>query len=102
PRFADRSPGGARRARAARLDRLGDDPAVLADLAVAGESELFVRRESAVEQEAGRNRRRVLGVALDRAAAEPGDQVERALQARRRDTLAPVPLADEVACDPPV
>src|SRR5215208_7393981 len=40
------------------LDDLGDDPAVLADLAIADESKLLVDRQGAVEEEAGRNRTR--------------------------------------------
>src|SRR5262245_64446680 len=47
---------GAYRATSTRLDRPGHDPAMLADLAVAGESELLVRRESAVEEESRRHR----------------------------------------------
>src|SRR6266540_169270 len=84
------------------LDDFGDDPAVLADLAVADESQLLVGRQGAVEEEAGRNRTRVLGIALYVAAAETRDQLERPGERRRGDALAPVPLADEVAGDPPV
>src|SRR6266516_5981044 len=84
------------------LDDLGDDPAVLADLAVADESQLLVGRQGAVEEEAGRNRTRVLGIALYVAAAETCDQLESPGERRRGDALAPVPLADEVAGDPPV
>src|SRR6266516_2931010 len=84
------------------LDDFGDDPAVLADLAVADESQLFVGRQGAVEEEAGRNRTRALGIALYLAAAERGDQIERPGERRRGDALAPVPPADEVAGDPPV
>src|SRR5262245_32778501 len=85
-----------------RLDDLRDDPAVLADLAVADESQLLVGRQGAVEEEAGRNRARVLRVALDAAAAEACDQIQRSAERRRGDALATVPLADEVAGDPPV
>src|SRR6266540_1144106 len=84
------------------LDDFGDDPAVLADLAVADESQLLVGRQGAVEEEAGRNRTRVLGIALYVAAAETCDQFESPGERRRGDALAPVPLADEVAGDPPV
>src|SRR5438094_2330016 len=84
------------------LDDFGDDPAVLADLAVADESQLLVGRQGAVEEEAGRNRTRVLGIALYVAAAETCDQLESPGERRRGDALAPVPLADEVAGDPPV
>ena len=89
-------------ARTRRLDDLGNDPAVLADLAVADESEAFVGRESAVIEEAGRNRARILWIALDPPAAEIRDEIERTCERRRGDALAPVPLADEVARDPPV
>jgi hypothetical protein len=50
---------------------------VLADLAVADESQLLVGRQGTVEEEASRNRTRVLGIALYLAAAERGDQIER-------------------------
>ena len=43
-----------------------------------------------------------LRVALDRPAAEACDQIQRAGERRRGDALAAVPLADEVAGDPPV
>src|SRR5262252_476481 len=85
-----------------RLEDLGDDPAVLADLAVADESQLLVGRQGAVEEEAGRNGARGFGIALHLAAAETCDQFERPFEPRRGDALAPVPLADEVAGDPPV
>src|SRR5213593_1839042 len=84
------------------FDDFGDDPAVLADPAVADESQLLVGRQGAVEEEAGGNRTRVLGIALYVAAAETCDQLERAGERRRGDALTPVPLADEVAGDPPV
>src|SRR6266542_268741 len=84
------------------FDDFGDDPAVLADLAVADESQLLVGRQGAVEEEAGGNRTCVLGIALYVAAAETCDQFERPGERRRGDALAPVPLADEVAGDPPV
>jgi hypothetical protein len=42
---------------------------VLADLAVADEAELLVRRQSAVVEESGGYRADVLGVALDGASA---------------------------------
>src|SRR5215510_1214894 len=84
------------------LEDFGDDPAMLADLAVADESQLLVGRQGAVEEEAGRNRTRVLRVALYVAAAEVCNQIQRSAERRRGDTLAPVPLADEVAGDPPV
>src|SRR5262249_17224802 len=83
------------------LDDLGDDPAVLADLAVADESQLLVGRQRAVEEEAGRNRTRGVRIALNLATAKTCDQIERPFERRRRDALAPVPLADEVASDPP-
>ena len=54
----------------ARLDHLRNDPAVLADLTVADESELLVRRESAVEEKARGNRAGVLRISLHRPAAE--------------------------------
>src|SRR5262249_46263904 len=84
------------------LDDLGDDPAVLADLAVADEAQLLVGRQGSVEEEAGRDRTRGFGIALHLAAAETCDQVERPFEPRRGDALAPVPFADEVAGDPPV
>src|SRR5215217_6574985 len=84
------------------LDDFGDDPAVLAELAVADESELLVGRQGAVEEEAGRNRTSGVGIPLYLAAAETCDQIERPIERRRGDALAPMPLADEVAGDPPV
>src|SRR3954452_24034774 len=84
------------------LDELGHDPAVLSNLAVADESQLLVRRQGAIEEKAGRNRTRVLGIALYIATAETRDQTERPFERRRGDALAPVPLADEIAGDPPV
>src|SRR5207253_8341739 len=83
-------------------DDFGSDPAVLADLAVADESQLLVGRQGAVEEEAGGNRTCVLEIALYVAAAETCDQIERPGERRRGDALAPVPFADEVAGDPPV
>src|SRR5262249_25961600 len=83
------------------LDDFGDDPAVLADLAVADESELLVGRQGAVEEKAGGDRIRGFRRALYLAAPQPGDQVERPFQRRRGDAPAPVSLADEVAGDPP-
>ena len=74
------------------LDEPADDPAVLADLAVADESKLLVGRQGAVEEKAGRNRTRGLGIALHLAAAETCDQIERPIDRRRGDALAPVPL----------
>src|SRR5690348_17228819 len=62
-------------------DGSSDHPAVLADRPVLDEAERLVRGQGAVEEEARRHRRRVLGIALHRAAAQPGDEVERALQA---------------------
>ena len=59
------------------LDHLRNDPAVLADLAVADESEAFVRRESAVIEKARRNGACILWIALHPPAAEIRDQVER-------------------------
>src|SRR5207247_10183664 len=52
-------------------------PAVLADLAVADESQLLVGRQVAVEEEAGGNRTYVLGIAVYIAAAEPSDACDR-------------------------
>src|SRR5262249_33586737 len=86
----------------ARLNRLEHDPAVLADLAVAGESELLVRRERAVEEEAGRHRPGSLRIALDRPAAEARDEVECALDRGGGHAPAAQPFADEAAADPPV
>src|SRR5689334_17560119 len=75
---------------------------MLADRAVADESQLLVGGEGAVEEEAGRNRIRALRIALDGAAAETRDQLECAGKRSRCDSLPPVPLADEIARDPPV
>lgn len=65
---------------------------MLADLAVAGESQLFVGRQGAVEEEAGRNRTRVLGIALYVATAETGDQFERPTSAAVATPLRRCPL----------
>src|SRR5437588_7952730 len=73
------------------LDDFRDDPAMLADLAVADESQLLVGRQGAVEEETGRNRTRVLRITLDRAAAGACDQIERSGERRRGDSLAPMP-----------
>src|SRR5262249_46372682 len=78
------------------------DPAVLAEFGGADESEPFVRRQSPVEEESRRNRAGGLRVALHPPAAEIRDEVERTPERRGGDTLAPVPLANEVARDPPV
>src|SRR5262249_46649584 len=85
-----------------RLDAFGDDPAVLADLAVADEAQLLVGREGAVEEEACRHRASGFGIPLYPAAAETCDQIERPFERGRGDALAPLPLADEVAGDPPI
>src|SRR5438477_9586554 len=79
------------------LDCPGHDPAMLADLAVAGEPELLVGRQSAVEEKAGRNRGGVLRVALDRSPTQAGDQIKRTRERRTGDTLAAVALADIAA-----
>src|SRR3954453_6339147 len=84
------------------LEDLGDDPAVLADPAVADEPERLVGRQGAVEEETGSNRTRGFGIALDLPAAETSDQIERPMERRRGDALAPMPFPDEVAGDPPV
>ena len=73
---------------------------MLSDLAVADESQLLEGRQGAVEEEAGRNRAHGFGIALYLAAAATCDQIERPIERRRGDALAPVPLADEVAGDP--
>ena len=52
------------------------DPPVLADLAVAGEPELLVGRQGAVEEETCGNCVSAFWVALDGAAAEARDEVE--------------------------
>src|SRR6185437_847711 len=65
-------------------------------------AELLVRRQRAVEEEAGRHKRRVLRISLDGAPAEAGDQLERALDSSGGDALAAVPLAHVAAGDPPV
>src|SRR3954453_15013044 len=78
------------------LDDLGDDPAVLADLAVADEPELLVGRQGAVEEEPGSDRTPGFGIAPGLRAAEMGDQIERPIERRGGDALPPVPLADEV------
>jgi hypothetical protein len=67
----------------ARLDHLGNHPAVLADLAVADEPEPLVRRQSAVEEKAGGNGACVLRVALHRPAADS--------RRKRRCCAPPVP-----------
>src|SRR5262249_4610838 len=64
--------------------------------------ELLVRRERAVEEEAGRHGPRSLRIALDRAAAEARDKVERARDRGGRHAAAAQPLADEAAADPPI
>ena len=72
---------------------------MLADLTIADESEAFVRRESAVIEKACRNGACVLWITLHPPAAEIRDEVERTRERRSGDTLAPVPLTDEVARD---
>jgi hypothetical protein len=84
------------------LDVLGDYPPVFPDLAVAGETRLFVGGERTVVEEPGGDRRGVLGVSLDPAPAEPGDQIQCTGEAGRGRTLAAVPLADVAARDPPI
>src|SRR5262249_57610564 len=57
--------------------RPGQDPAVLADLAVTGEPELLVARQGTVEQESGGHRVGALRVSLDGPAAQTRDEVRR-------------------------
>jgi SAM-dependent methyltransferase len=85
-----------------RLDDPGHDPAVLADLTVTGEPELLVGRQSAVVEEAGGHRPGGLGVSLDRPPAQARDEIERAGERCRSHALAPVPLTDIAARDPPI
>jgi predicted nucleotidyltransferase len=84
------------------LDHLRNDPAVLADLAVADEAEAFVRRESAVIEKARRNGTCILWITLHPPAAKNRDEIQRTCERRSGDTVTPVPLAYEVARDPPV
>ena len=88
--------------RRARPDDLRNDPPVLADLPVANEPESFESRQSAVIEEARGNGACGLGVSLDPAPTEFGDEIERPRECRCRDTLTPESLADVVARDPPV
>src|ERR1700680_3682698 len=87
-----------------RLDHLGHDPGVLADLAGAGEAVLLEKLDRRAEQEAplrlaaGGH----LGDRLDKPAAAMGDLVERAFQRRPRDPLTAVLPVNEEAGDPPV
>src|SRR5262249_960408 len=55
-----------------------------------------------VEEEAGGNRTRALGIALDLAATQTCNQLECPGEPGCGDAPAPVSLADEVAGDPPV
>ena len=75
---------------------------MFADLAIANEPQMFVGGKCTVVQEPCRYRIRGLRVALNRAPAETGDQLERAGQCSCRDPLAAMPLADVAACDAPV
>src|SRR6516164_9813630 len=84
------------------LDDSGHDPAVLADLAVTDEPELLVGRQGTVEEEAGGHRTGVLRVSLDSPAAQGRDEIERTGEGRGGHALAPVPLTDVAARDPPV
>lgn len=91
-----------RSSRLAWLDEFRDHPPVLADLAIANEAETLVGGKCTVVQEPRRNCIRGLGVALNRAPAETGDQLERASQCGGCDPLAAVPFADVAASDSPV
>ena len=73
------------------LDDFGDDPAVLADLAVGDESQLVVGREGAVEQEAGRNRTGRFGVALTLPPPRPAISQRARAPPWRRPAAVPVP-----------
>src|SRR5215510_4244489 len=83
-------------------DVAGDDPPVLADLAVASEPEVLIGRERPVEEEAGRHREGILWVTLDGPPAQAGDQIERSGERGSRDALPAVAPADIAAGDPPV
>ena len=87
-----------------RLDRPAHDPCVLADLATAGEPVLLEELDRGAEQEPARRLATGghLGDGLDEPAAEPGDLVERALQAGPGDALTAMPLVDVEAGDPPI
>ena len=77
-------------------------PTMLADLAMTREPETLIGRQRTVVEEAGRHRTSVLGVALYRAPAQPGDQIERTHQRRGGHALTSVSLADVATRDPPV
>lgn len=68
---------------------------MFADLAVAGESEVFVGGESAVVEETGGDADGRFGVALDGSAAELGDQVERTGERCGGDALAAVSFDEQ-------
>ncbi len=68
------------------------------------EAVAFEHRDGAVVHERPRDlaTRGILRIALDGAAAEPGDLRERTGEGRGRDTPATTGLVDEEAGDPPV
>ena len=82
----------------------GDHPVVLAEAARPLEAVALEHRRAS--RCAGTSRDRpavdVLGVALDGAAAEPGDLLQRAPERGGGDASAPVVPVDEEAGDPPV
>jgi hypothetical protein len=75
---------------------------VLADHALAFETQRLVRGECAVEQEPRGHSTSRFRVALHYAAAEAGDQLECSCEPCGEHALATVTLADEAAGDPPV
>src|SRR4051794_37156331 len=77
---------------------------MLAQPAGAPEALRLEHRERPVVQErrGGRAALAVLRIALDAAAAQPGDLVHRAGQRGGGDTAAPVLPVDEEAGDPPI
>jgi hypothetical protein len=75
---------------------------MLADHPIAGEAQLFVRRERSVVKEAGGNRTGGLRISLDDATPEPGDEVESAGKGRGRHALTAMTLGGIAAGDPPI
>src|SRR5256885_10951290 len=80
----------------------GDDPAVLADLAVFAESCSVVGGEGSVIKEASRHRISGLGISLDATTTEVGDEFEGARKRSSGDALAAMAFAGVATCDSPV
>jgi len=84
------------------FDVLGYDALVFADLRSRTKPSCSYVERAPLKEEAGGYGVGVFWLALDGAAAESGDELERARECGGRHPVSPVPLADEAAGDPSV